>query len=33
MHKKFKVHPLLPTTNYIHYDLLDDNCYGCKNKK
>lgn len=32
MRKKYKVKPSLPNTASIYYGLLDDNCYGCKNK-
>ena len=33
MRKKFKIKPSLPNTDSIHYGLLDDDCYGCKNKR
>lgn len=33
MRKKFKVKPSLPNRVSIYYGLLDDNCYGCKNKR
>ena len=32
MRKKFKVKPSLPNRDNIHYGLLDDDCYGCKNR-
>ena len=28
MHKKFKVHPSLPSRYFIHFGLLDDGCWG-----